>query len=118
MPKALKVCSRPGCPNLVASGRCEDCTRVAEAARGTAAERGYDSRWRRRRAAFLRKPTNLFCRLCGAPSSVADHWPLSRKELVAAGVKDPDADELLRPLCTGCHNSETSKHQPGGWNAG
>jgi hypothetical protein len=47
---------------------------------------------------------------------VPDHHPRSRRELIAAGVADPDADEYLRPLCAPCHNPETARNQPGGWN--
>lgn len=84
-------------------------------ARRTAAERGYDARWRRRRKRYLRDhPT---CCLCGDPSEVPDHHPLSREQLLEQGVDNPDADEYLRPLCTPCHNKETAKHQPGGWAA-
>lgn len=32
--------------------------------RGTAVERGYDSRWRKARALFLRKPENRYCVYC------------------------------------------------------
>jgi hypothetical protein len=46
---------------------------------------------------------------------VPDHHPVSRRQLVAIGVVDPDADEHLRPLCDACHGAETSRHQPGGW---
>lgn len=50
-------------------------------------------------------------------ATVADHHPTSRRELLTQGVTDPDADHRLRPLCTTCHNRETARNQPGGWNA-
>jgi 5-methylcytosine-specific restriction protein A len=112
--RALKVCSTPTCPELVPTGRCTECTRKAEQQRGSAAARGYDPRWARRRAAYLvRHP---FCCIDGAVATVADHYPLSRRELVAQGVRDPDADHRLRPLCASCHSKQTAEHQPGGWN--
>jgi 5-methylcytosine-specific restriction protein A len=83
--------------------------------RPSAADRGYDARWQRRRRRYLR--TNPTCALCPAPAEVPDHWPISRRDLVARGVTNPDADERLRPLCTSCHNRATGRNQPGGWNA-
>lgn len=81
--------------------------------RPTAAQRGYGHRWQRTRRRYLRRhPT---CILCGQPAQVPDHHPHSRKQLVAMGVRDPDADQHLRPLCIPCHNRETAVHQPGGW---
>jgi 5-methylcytosine-specific restriction protein A len=58
-----------------------------------------------------------WCVLCSKTVTVADHFPESRRGLVARGVSDPDAWSRLRPLCTSCHNRETAKHQPGGWAA-
>ncbi|MFD6127658.1 HNH endonuclease, partial [Streptomyces hydrogenans] len=55
--------------------------------------------------------------LCTKPATVADHFPESRRSLVARGVSDPDAWSRLRPLCTSCHSRETAKHQPGGFAA-
>lgn len=81
--------------------------------RPSSAERGYDAKWRRRRRRYLR--THPDCCLCDEPATVPDHWPRSRRELVIAGVKDPDVDEFLRPLCIHCHNRETARNQPGGW---
>lgn len=56
------------------------------------------------------------CKVCRrAPSTVADHFPLSRRELVAAGL-DADDPERGRGLCKPCHDRETARLQPGGWN--
>lgn len=116
MARALKVCSTPGCPELVASGRCATCSADADRARGTAAARGYGRRWsRHRRPAYLAR--NPICCLCGALATIPDHWPVDRRTLVLQGVADPDADEHLRPLCGGCHRTETAVNQPGGWAA-
>ncbi len=115
MPRALKVCSTPGCPNLTPRGRCGTHTREADQQRGSSAQRGYGPAWARRRANYLRR--HRVCRLCLAPATVADHHPVSRRDLVAQGVTDPDADQRLRPLCASCHGRETARHQPGGWNA-
>ncbi|HEY1320386.1 MAG TPA: HNH endonuclease signature motif containing protein [Streptosporangiaceae bacterium] len=113
--RAWQTCSRSGCPNLVpGGGRCDDCKAEAEQRRGNFRQRGYAKGWDRKRAAFLRR--NPACVLCGLPATVADHWPVSRRELAARGVTDPDAAEHLRALCRSCHSKETAIHQPGGWN--
>jgi 5-methylcytosine-specific restriction protein A len=115
MPHAKRICSTPGCPEITDGGRCPTCTTRSEQRRGSAAQRGYDARWRAKRAAYLRRhPT---CVLDGAIATVADHHPLSRRDLVAQGVPDPDADHRLRALCAGCHGKATAELQPGGWNA-
>lgn len=75
----------------------------------------YTTRWwRERRLIYL--SDHPLCLLCAAPATVPDHYPLSRRALVAAGVADPDADERLRPLCKSCHDKSTARRQPGGWN--
>lgn len=56
MPSALlRACSgRPGCPQLVSRGKCADCSRAAERARGNSGGRGYGSTWRAFRFFFFR----------------------------------------------------------------
>lgn len=117
--RASRVCSTPGCPTLTAGGRCPDCRRDADQARGTASARGYGAEHRGRfRAGVLARDRQ--CVLCPAdqpaPATIADHWPLSRRELEAAGL-DPDDPANGRGLCVPCHGRETARHQPGGWNA-
>jgi 5-methylcytosine-specific restriction protein A len=127
MPRALKVCSTPSCPALVESGRCDECNTTADRARGTSRERGYNStRWRTRRKATLMRDPLCTCHDrshghgvdCLAPSSVADHYPTSRKDLIAQGVVDPDALDRLRGICRSCHSkaTATTSGQEGGWN--
>ena len=114
--RANSVCSTPGCPHLSQGGKCGECRREAEQARGSARERGYgrEHETRFRKAVLARDP---ICRSCGkARSTVADHWPLSRRQLVAQGM-DPDEPQHGRGLCKTCHDHSTSERQPGGWNA-
>lgn len=113
--KPRPPCSVPGCPELTSGGRCEAHRREAEQQRGSTAERGYATRWQRIRRTYLYR--NPWCLLCGGMAQVADHFPESRRSLVARGVSDPDGASRLRPLCTQCHNRETAKRQPGGWAA-
>jgi 5-methylcytosine-specific restriction enzyme A len=114
------ACTVPGCPNLTHSGKCPAHRaaqqRNSDQQRGSAAARGYGSpRWQAiRRAQLDREPA---CALCGLTADVADHYPRSRRDLVAAGVADPDDLAHLRSLCRSCHSRETARHQPGGWNA-
>lgn len=101
MARAAKVCPTPGCPNL------QPCPiHHHDRNRPSAAQRGYDHRWRKRAASYLhRHPT---CIDCGDPATVPDHSPRTRRELVAAGVADPDADEYLEPRCKPCHDRKTA----------
>lgn len=111
----LTVCTVAGCPTLCEGGRCDAHKRTAEAVRGTAAQRGYGGKaWRIARRVVLRR--DAVCVLCHIErSTVADHWPISRRDLVAMGVPDPDAPHRLRGLCASCHGTETAREQPGGW---
>jgi 5-methylcytosine-specific restriction protein A len=117
VPKVNKTCSVPDCPEVVAVGRCATHQRAADLARGSAAERGYSSRAYRvgKRVVLRRDP---ICTACGAaPSSVPDHHPVSRRDLVAAGVRNPDHPSRMRGVCARCHGRQTAVNQPGGWNA-
>lgn len=115
--KALSVCPTSGCPALTPGGRCAECKAEAEKLRGSASSRGYGSRHRSefRDAVLRREPS---CRLCGAPSTVADHWPIDRKELVRQGL-NPNDPTRGRGLCATCHGKATQAidSQRGGWNA-
>jgi 5-methylcytosine-specific restriction protein A len=126
MAKSLTVCTTSGCPHLTAGGRCSECRAKAEQARGSAYQRGYGGRsWETSRTAVLTRDPLCVCvddahghgEPCGAPSKVSDHWPDERRDLVTAGVADPDAPERMRGLCPGCHNRKTGTTRPGGWNA-
>lgn len=122
--RALTVCSVDGCPQLTPSGRCPAHRAEAEQERGTARQRGYGRGHEQRfRTGVLARDPLCVCTdqrhshtgPCRMPSVHADHWPLSRRDLVAAGL-DPDDPEHGRGLCQPCHSSETARHQPGGWN--
>lgn len=108
-----QVCSRPGCPFLTLPGesRCRDCDTAADRARGTAAERGYDARWRATRSAFIAEHpfcTEEFCaRLAGHVDHIDGLGPLA--------PRGHDWSNL-RGLCATHHNQRTARDQPGGWN--
>jgi 5-methylcytosine-specific restriction protein A len=114
----MRVCSVPGCATLYPNtqgSRCPTHVRQADKARGTSAERGYNTPGHRKfRAAVLNR--DPICTLCGIKqSTVADHYPHSRKELIALGL-NPNDPQYGRGLDKQCHDRETAIHQPGGWN--
>ncbi|MFJ8603403.1 holin [Streptomyces shenzhenensis] len=122
--RALTVCSVPGCPHLTPTGRCTQHRQQAEQQRGSARQRGYGQQHEQRfRPGVLARDPSCQCTdtshghgsPCGQPSHHADHWPRSRRELVALGL-DPNDPVNGRGLCGPCHSSETARHQPGGWN--
>ena len=79
--KPLRPCSHSGCKELVASGMCEQHSKREQQRydkqRGTAAERGYNTRWAKYSRWFLSQPENTFCKLqlsgCTNISRCVDH---------------------------------------------
>ena len=124
----MTVCSTPGCPEYTdRGGRCDGCRTEAEQRRGSATQRGYGTAHRTRfRTAVLARDPHCVCTdtshghsdPCGQTSRHADHWPMSRRELVAAGL-DPNGPQHGRGLCHSCHSKETARTpgQAGGWAA-
>lgn len=111
----MRVCSVHGCPEVypkAEGSRCLTHRRDADRARGS---RGYATKGHRafRTAVIQRDPICVLCRL--RPSTVADHHPYSRRDLIEAGL-NPNDPRHGRGLCKPCHDSETARHQPGGWN--
>jgi len=111
----MRVCSVPGCPEVYPSeqgSRCDGHRRQADKARGS---RGYNTKGHRsfRTAVIRRDP---ICTLCHQrPSTIADHHPHSRRDLIDAGL-NPNDPQYGRGLCKPCHDSSTAHLQPGGWN--
>lgn len=122
-----RVCSKPGCPEFTdQGGRCEGCRAEAERTRGTAKQRGYGgTRWRTARRTVLDRDPRCVCTdtehghngQCPEPSTVADHYPDERRDLIAAGATDPDAPHRMRGVCSRCHNRKTAVETPGGFRA-
>lgn len=115
MARANRTCNT--CPTVITSGsRCHRCTRAADIRRGTAHQRGYTSPGHQafRRAVLQRDP------ICVTPdchswATIADHWPLSRRDLIEQH-HNPNDPQHGRGLCKRHHDQSTSTLQPGGWN--
>lgn len=103
----LRACTV--CGALSDQGRCEEHRPVDD--RPSAAKRGYGAAWAKIRSRYL--ATHPTCVLCGAPATVPDHYPVTRRQLVAQGVTDPDADRHLRPLCKRDHDRSTASRDGG-----
>jgi 5-methylcytosine-specific restriction enzyme A len=115
MARAARTCST--CPAVISAGsRCPTCTATAERRRGTTKQRGYSGAGHRtfRTQVLARDP------ICTTPdcymwATVADHYPISRRDLVASGA-DPNDPHHGRGLCKRHHDQSTALHQPGGIN--
>lgn len=74
--KPKKPCRHPGCPKLVEGRYCEEHAPIHAGDRAGAAGRGYDSRWRKARARYLKAhPLCVRCRQEGkyVRATVVDH---------------------------------------------
>ena len=112
--KAKRPCAFPGCPRYAEVGAyCREHARQQEQARGSAAQRGYDARWRKIGLQVLKEHP-----LCADPFGIhaergevvlateVDHIiPLSR-----GGTNDRSN---LQPLCKSCHARKTALEDGG-----
>ncbi len=79
--------------------------------RGTAAQRGYNSRWRTYSQRFLLE--NPFCIVCGAQSKLTDHiLPVIQDGSDSSGFNDDLFWEIWnhQPLCQADHSRKTKLH--------
>lgn len=124
----MHACSTPGCPEVTTrAGRCDDCRREAERHRGSASSRGYDREHRTRfRPGVLAAHPTCQCgpdheahkgTICPSWSTVADHWPQSKRELIELGL-DSNDPQFGIGRCKPCHDhsTATTPSQRGGWN--
>jgi len=113
----MRVCGHSGCPTIYPSDEGSRCAKHRTAARRSRTGNAvYSSKGHRvfRDKVLRRDP---ICVLCNATqSTVADHYPLTRIELVDKGMNPNDPDHG-RGLCAPCHNKHTAATSPGGWNA-
>lgn len=114
MPKApAKACARPGCGALTherfcAAHQAEDYRRQDER-RGNSAARGYDARWRKRRACGLAQEP--LCRECRKRGLVVE--ATERDHIIAKSDGGSDGDENIQSLCKPCHSAKTAREKLG-----
>jgi 5-methylcytosine-specific restriction enzyme A len=102
----LQACSEPGCSERVLAGKCPAHRREANQRRGSAAQRGYDSQWRRLRLRFLRER----CEAC-------DDTPNGNCEQChGTGLANRFCRDCFQAgfleLATECHHVESIKRSP------
>ena len=106
MPRKSKCpCRHPGCPQLVDAGQlyCDEHAKLYE--RPSSAKRGYNSKWRKVRAAYLRKhPLCVKCMADGqyVEATVVDHKQAHRNN--PALMWD---ENNFQSLCKSCHDKKT-----------
>jgi 5-methylcytosine-specific restriction protein A len=102
----LRPCSTPGCPALVAAGRCPAHRRDAENRRGSATKRGYNSAWDRlRRLQLALEPC---CRECAKQGFVVGATEVDH---IIPIVKRPDlrlVQSNLQSMCKSHHSKKTA----------
>lgn len=126
-----RVCSTPGCPNLIETParKCDACTRAQRDRARTRGHNPYSTKGHQsfRRQVLARDP---YCTcpgdsgrggcgkhhgLCGNPSTIADHYPYERTELIDMRL-NPNDPKFGRGLCKRCHDVKTGKTRPAGFN--
>lgn len=85
--------------------RCPLCAAARDKLRGTAAQRGYDDKWRSFRAAYLRRNPVCCVAGCGQPATEVDHI----RPLREGGGRFDAAN--LRPTCKQHHSRRTMADQ-------
>lgn len=119
--KPRPPCAAPGCPGLAEPGR-RHCVKHAsvgareraesqqryDSKRGTAAQRGYNARWRRLRKLVLGDPDHAVCEWpgCNAPATVADHI-VPKKHGGKDEVGGPGEESNIQGLCATHHAIKT-----------
>jgi 5-methylcytosine-specific restriction protein A len=111
--RPLGPCCVRGCPGrAVQRGRCEEHAkeyrRQYEQGRPSAAARGYDSKWRVVRAAYLKAHPICSEEGCGAQAEDVDH-------IVALKDGGTHAWANLRAYCHSHHSQKTNRVDGGGW---
>ena len=102
MPRAKRICSKPGCPHPIAKRYCPQHDAEYEAKRGNSNHRGYGSTHRRARADLT--PTveagQTNCVRCGKPIEPGQAWHLDHTN---------DRTGYLGPSHEHCNTSAAGK---------
>jgi hypothetical protein len=98
---SLRVCTEPGCPTLVTSGRCAPHRSEREKARGSRQQRGYDATHDALRASWVRKVATgaVTCWRCG--ELIAGDFDL--------GHDDHDRSKYRGPECIPCNRGTATR---------
>ena len=109
--KALSPCSAKGCPTLTRNSYCDDhyrdVQRELDSRRPNSTERGYDTEWRKTRAAFIK--AHPYCQDeagCLAEATDVHH-------LDGLGPKGPQGHDWanLQSLCHSHHSRITAREK-------
>jgi len=90
---AMRVCSQPGCPTLVAeAGRCAEHRRSYEQKRGTRQARGYDAAHDRLRATWqpVVDSGTVHCARCGELLRIGEAWDLGHDDTDRTKYNGPE----------------------------
>lgn len=115
--RAMSVCSTPGCPTLTHGGRCEGCKARARRSRRSPTRAGYDSRWQKTRARFLREHPYCECEECMALPAPLRPAATEVDHIDGLGPLGPRGHDWsnLRAMTKAHHSRSTARNQPGGW---
>jgi 5-methylcytosine-specific restriction protein A len=111
----VRVCSEPGCPELVDKGKCEAhrlaARKRSDRSRPSSSQRGYDAKWRRTRAAFLRAHP-----ICEDPSGCIER-ATDVDHIDGLGPNGPRGHDPtnLKALCHPHHSQKTYRSEGGGF---
>ena len=82
MPRAKKICAKPGCPVIADGSYCTEHARANDKARGTREQRGYGPEHQalRRQWAPLVATGNIDCAKCDTPIQAGQPWHLGHND--------------------------------------
>lgn len=113
---AKRPCGKPGCRELTQGAYCaahkKQRTQQQDEERGSAHERGYDSRWRKARDTYLKRyPLCLHCMSEGRleTAAVVDHIIPHKGDSHLFW----DSKNNWQPLCKPCHDRKTARYDGG-----
>lgn len=113
--KCLRMCSYPGCNQLVSSGRCEKHKKQEQQRydkqRGNFRERGYSAQWDKVRKIKLNH--DPLCERCNSKGYVVLATLVHHIQSINKGGSLLDVDNLMS-VCSSCHD-EIHREQGDKW---
>lgn len=99
MPRAKRICPKPGCPETATKRYCTKHEQEYERARGNSTQRGYDSKHQRTRKTWDQKVQqgNTRCALCNKPIAPGTDWHLDH---------NPNGNGYRGPAHAHCNSSD------------